>query len=157
MEEPGALDADLLVGEILDRIDLGGVLGRHHQRKAGIAVIDHESLQMLALGGEIDAVVEIAGHHVGAAADHGLERFRAALEVDHLDLDAGLLEFAELLGQHGRQIAQAAAAADGERDLGLREREARRQNKRGERNAQPANKCGHDFLPFMRPFSRPFG
>ncbi len=62
---------------------------------------------MLALGGEIDAVVEIAGDHIGAAADHGLERLRAALEVDDLDIDAGLLEFAELLGQHGRQIAQA--------------------------------------------------
>ena len=113
---------------------------------------------MLALGGEIDAVVEIAGHHVGAAADHGLERLRAALEVDHLDIDAGLLELAELLGEHGRQIAQAAGAADGERDLGLREREARRQQQRGERSNEPPDEIAgmNSSLVCFRPLRRPF-
>ena len=154
----GRADADFLVGEILDRIDFRSVLGRDHQRKARVAVIDHEGLQVLALGGEIDAVVEIARHHVGAAANDGLERFRAALEVDDVDVDARLFEFAELLGEHRRQIAQAAAATDRERDLRLREREAARQHKRGEHRDKPPENCGHDFLPcFARPFSRPFG
>ena len=94
---------------------------------------------MLALGGEIDAVIEIAGDHVGRAADHRLERFRAALEVDDLDVEAGLLELAELVGEDGRQIAEAAAAADGERDLGLRQRQARRQQQGGERNDKTAD------------------
>ena len=65
-------------------------------------------------------MVEIAGHHVGAAAEHRLQRVRAALEVDQFDVEAGLVVFAELLGQHGRQIAQAGAAADRDRDLALR-------------------------------------
>jgi hypothetical protein len=30
-------------------------------------------------------MVEIARHHVGAAAEHGLQRVRTALEVDQLD------------------------------------------------------------------------
>ena len=127
----GRADADLLVGEVLDRIDLAGVLRRHHQREAGIAVIDHEGLQVLVLGGEIDAMVEIAGHHVGAAADHRGERLRAALEIDHLDIDAGLFVFAELLGQHGRQVAQAARAADRDGDLrSARAASARHQRQR---------------------------
>ena len=113
-------DADFLAGEILDRLDLAVVRGRHHQHQPRIAVIDHEGLQLLLLGGEIDAVIEIAGNHVGAAAEHGLERIRAALEIDQFDGKAGLVEFAELLGQHGRQIAQAGAAADRDGDLALR-------------------------------------
>src|ERR1700690_1819894 len=104
---------------------------------------------MLALGGEIDAVVEIAGHHVGAAAYHSLERLRAALEVDDLDIDAGFLELTELLGQDSRQIAQAATAADGDRDLGLRERETRRQQKRGERGCEPPDDCGQEYPPCL--------
>ena len=106
----GGADPDLLAGQILDRIDLAVVGGRYHQHKAGIAVINHEGLQLLLLGGQIDAMVEIARHHVGAAAEHRLERVRAALEVDQFDGKAGLVEFAELLGQHGRQITQAGAA-----------------------------------------------
>ena len=103
---------------------------------------------MLALGGEIDAMVEITGDDIGAAADHSLERLRAALEIDDLDIDAGLLIFAERLRQHGGQVAQARPAADGERDLRLRERKAARQDERGERNAEPPEEFhGHEFLP----------
>ena len=57
-------------------------------------------------------MVEIAGDHVGAAADHRVSACEPPLKSTSLDLDAGLLVFAELLGQHGRQIAQAARAAD---------------------------------------------
>ena len=94
--------------------------GGYNQHEAGIAVINDKSLQLLLLGGEIDAVVEIAGNHVGAAAEHGLERVRAALEIDQFDGKARLVELAELLGQHGRQIAQAGAAPDRDGDFALR-------------------------------------
>ena len=50
-------------------------------------------------------MVEIAGHHIGAAAEHGLECVRTALQVDQFDGKAGLVELAELLGEHRRQIA----------------------------------------------------
>jgi len=74
------------------------MLGRHHKREAGVAVVDHERLQMLALGGEIDAMIEITGDDIGAAANNCLERFGTALEVDDLYIDAGLLVLAERLG-----------------------------------------------------------
>src|SRR4029078_5500612 len=106
------------------------------QRKAGEAVVDHEGLQMLTLGGKIDAVIEIAGHHVGAAADYGLERFRATLEVDDLDIDAGLFVFAERMGEHRRQITEAEAAADRKRHLRLCKRKATRQNERRQSHAE---------------------
>ena len=139
-------DADLLAGQILDRLDLIGVRGRHHQHQAGIAVIDHEGLQFLLLGGQIDAMVEIARHHVGAAAEHGLQRVRTALEVDQFDGQPRLFVFAELLGQHGRQIAQAGAAADRDRDLALRCGKTRRQRQRQQRSGQPAEQFLHGFL-----------
>ena len=67
-------------------------------------------------------MVEITRDHVGAAAEHGGERLRAALEIHHLDSDAGLVVFAEVLCQHRRQVAEASGAADGDRDLRLRKR-----------------------------------
>ena len=139
-------DADLLAGQILDRLDFIGVRGRHHKHQPGIAVIDHEGLQFLLLGGQIDAMVEIAGNHVGAAAEHGFERIRAALEVDQFDGKPGLFVFAELLGQHRRQIAQAGAAADRDRDLALRCGKTRRQRQCQQRPGQPANNFLHGFL-----------
>src|SRR5262249_40031913 len=59
--------ADFLVSEVLDRIDLRGVLGRNDQCEARIAIIDHEGLQVLALGCEIHAVVKITRHDVSTA------------------------------------------------------------------------------------------
>ena len=95
---------------------------------------------MLALGGEIDAMVEIARDYVGRAAHHRLERHRAALELDYVDIDTGLFEFAELVRQHGRQVAQAARATDGERDFRLRRcrtgHQAGRQNEHGQRRCE---------------------
>ena len=87
---------------------------------------------MLAFGGEIDAVIEIAGDDVGAAADHGLEQLRAALEIDDLDIDACFFIFAERLRQHRGQVAQARSATDGERHFRLGERKALRKDERGE-------------------------
>ena len=65
-------------------------------------------------------MVEIAGHHIRAAAEHRLQRIRTALEIDQLDADAGFVEFAELARQHRRQVAQAGAAADRDGHLALR-------------------------------------
>jgi hypothetical protein len=120
--------------------------GRHHQHQAWIAIIDHEGLQLLLLGGQIDAMVEIAGHHVGAAAEHGFQRVRAALEVDQLDGKPRLFVFAELLGQHGGQIAQAGAAADRDRNLALRCDKSRGQCQCQQRSGQPAEQFLHGFL-----------
>ena len=39
----------------------------------------------------------------------GLQGLRAALEIDNLDFDTGLFVFAQLLRQHGRQIARQVA------------------------------------------------
>jgi hypothetical protein len=139
-------DADLLAGEILHRLDVIGARGRHHQHEAGIAIIDHEGLQLLLLRCEIDAMVEIAGNDVGAAAEHGLERVRAALEVDQLDIEAGLLVLAELLGEHRRQVAQAGAAAHCDRDLALRCGKAGGERQREQRAREPGNRVLHCFL-----------
>ena len=142
-------DADLLAGKILDRFDLAIVRGRHYQHQTGIAVIDHESLQLLLLGGQVDAMVEIAGNHVGAAAEHRLERVGAALQIDQFDGKPGLVVLAELLGQHRRQIAQAGAAPDRDGDLALRCGKARRQYQRQQRPGQPAQSVLHGFLQLV--------
>src|SRR4029077_15944303 len=101
---------------------------------------------MLALGREIDAVIEIARYDVGAAADYSFEGFRAALEVDDLDIDAGLFVLAERLCQHGGQIAQARPATDCKGDLGLRKGKAARQHDGCKRRSDPPEHYGHDFL-----------
>ncbi len=78
----------------------------------------------------------------GAAADHRGERLRAALEVDQLDLDAGLFVFAELLGQHGGQIAEAGGAADRDGDL-LRDCRAGHQRQRAKRRQHGSDGFAH--------------
>ncbi len=83
-------------------------------------------------------MVEIAGNHVGAAAEHGPQRVRSALEIDQLDVEPGLVELAELFCEHGRQIAQAGAAPDRDGDLALRRSETGRQRERQQRAGQPA-------------------
>ena len=105
---------------------------------------------MLVLGGEIDAMIEIAGYDVGAAADHGVERLRAALEVDHLDIDAGLLVFAELLaparsadstGTRAPPIAMVTF------DLRERQRRTSARARPSDASALPHEFHGHEFLP----------
>ena len=95
-------------------------------------------------------MVEIAGHHVGAAAEHGLQRVRAALEVDQFDRQPRLFIFAELPCQHGRQIAEAGAAADRDGDLALRCGKARGERQRQQRSGQTAQQFPHRFLQFGR-------
>ena len=142
----GRADADLLAGQILDRPDRRGVLRRHHQHQSGIAVIDHESLHRLLPGGEIDAVVEVAGDHVGAAAEHRLQRIGATLEVDQIDIEPGLLVRAQLRGEHRGQIAQARTAADGDRNPALRRCRMNHQRQRQQRRDQSGKQPAHGFL-----------
>jgi hypothetical protein len=91
-------------------------------------------------------VVEIAGNHVGAAAEHGPERVGAALQIDQFDGKARPVEFAKLLCQHGRQIAQAGAAPDRHRDLALRCRKIRHHNQRQKRRGKSAKNRPHGIL-----------
>jgi hypothetical protein len=58
-----------------------------------------------------------SGDDVGRAADQGRERLRAALEVADLDVEALLLEVAELLGERQRQIVERRRPADAELDV----------------------------------------
>ena len=57
-------------------------------------------------------MIEGAGHHVGAAADQGLERARPTGEVGDLHVEAGVAEIAEPLRHCQRQIEQRGLAAD---------------------------------------------
>jgi hypothetical protein len=91
-------------------------------------------------------MVEIAGHHVGAAAEHGFQRVRTAFEVDQFNRQPRLVVFAELFGQHRRQVAQAGAAADRDRDLALRRGKSRGQRQGQQRSGQPAEQFLHGFL-----------
>ena len=91
-------------------------------------------------------MIVVAGNHIRASADHRRERLRTALEVDELDLDAGLFVFAELLREHGRQIAEAAGAPD--RDLDARlsvlgGRRARGEQQHGQCGRQHARKTSN--------------
>ena len=81
-----------------------------------------------------------------AAAEHGLERVRAALQIDQFDLKARFVELAELLGEHGRQIAQAGAAPDRDGDLALRCSRNGHQHKCKQRRGKSAKYRLHDFL-----------
>ena len=96
-------------------------------------------------------MVEIAGDHVGAAAQHGPQRVGAALQIDQFDGKAGALEFAELNGQHGRQIAQAGPAPDRDRDLALCCRQIGRQHQRQQHRGKPARNRRHcSSVPLIR-------
>ena len=91
-------------------------------------------------------MIEVARNHVGAAAEHRLERVRAALQIHQFDGKPRLVVLAELFGQHGRQITKAGAAADRDGDLGLRHRETGRQHQRQQRRGHSAKNRPHGFL-----------
>jgi hypothetical protein len=47
-----------------------------------------------------------ARHHVGTAADHGLQRLGATGKVDDLDVEPFFLEVAQALGDRQRQVVE---------------------------------------------------
>src|SRR5262249_40979871 len=63
--------------------------------------------------------------------------------------NARLLELAELFRQHGGQVAQAPAAADGDRDLALRRSGAGDEGQRQQPAREPAQNGCHGVLPFV--------
>ena len=76
------------------------------ERDAGIAAELDDGQDVLALGLHAQRVLVGAGDDVGRAADQRGQRLRAALEVADLDVEALLLEVAELLGERERQIVE---------------------------------------------------
>ena len=80
------------------------------------AELDHRP-DVLALGLHADGVLVGAGDHVDRAADQRLQRLRAAGEIVDRDVEALLLEVAELLGERQRQVVEQALAADAERQV----------------------------------------
>src|SRR5205823_9509831 len=87
-------------------------------------------------------------------------RLRATLEIDELDVEPGLLVFADLVREHGRQIAQAAGPADRDADVlqsVFRRGRAAQQRERAEqrRSCSQQSRCpsscfGHEILPLRR-------
>ena len=57
-------------------------------------------------------MVEAAGHDVGAAPHHRLQRLGAAREVDDLDVEAFVFEVAEAFSQGERKIEEPGLTAD---------------------------------------------
>jgi hypothetical protein len=89
-----------------------------------------------------------ARHHVGAAAHHRLERARAAGEI--ADAQAGqplVLEVAQALAQHERQVVERRLAADSDVHVGLLDLlrvRLRCENQRGDDGGEP-----HEVLLLM--------
>ncbi len=105
---PGSA-AIVLPGEVVDRRDRGvaddGVV-------AGRVVVDDDD-PLLAAGGDAeDRVVERLGVDVDAAGDERVERGDVVGEERQLDVEAGLLEDALLLGDGEREPARPGAVAD---------------------------------------------
>ncbi len=131
-------DADLHALEVLERLDLRGLLLAHREHDAGEAAhLDH-GLDRLALHLHADGVLIGAGDDVGRAADQRLQRLRAAAEIGDGDVEALLLEVAEPLGQRQLQVIEQPLAADAERQVFLLRalragcaREGERQRQRG--------------------------
>jgi len=86
-----------------------------------IAAEQHDALHGLALGLHAHRVLVGAGDNIGAAADDGLERARTGIEVLQFDIDARLVEVAEIFRQHDREeIDLRRRAGDGDSRLVLR-------------------------------------
>jgi hypothetical protein len=94
-----------------------------------------------------------AGDHVGAAADHRLQRFRAAGEIRDLDLEPLVLEVALALRDRERQVVEQALAAHRDRDLLLLRRlgpRARGHEQRGGRGQEPHRASNRHGIPLSR-------
>ena len=78
-----------------------------------------------------------AGHHVGAAADHRLQRARAAREVADAHVQALVLEVAQALGDGERQVVQRGLAADRDVHVALLDLRVRGRRRAASSGAKP--------------------
>ena len=110
--------ADLHALEVLGRLVMGGLRLGDAYRNRGVASHEHETLQLQPLGLLVDGVFPRASNDVGTAADHCLQRLRAAVEIADFDFEPLVLEIAQALSDGERQIVELRFAAD--RDAHLR-------------------------------------
>ena len=115
-------DADLLALQVGHGLEVRHRLRVDAQHDLRRAALQHEGAQLLALGLHVEGVLEGARDHVGTAADHRVQRLRAAGEVDDGHVQPLGLEVAQRLGDGQRQVVQQVLAAHGDRELGLLER-----------------------------------
>ena len=81
-------DADLLALQIGHRLEVRHRLRVDAEHDLRRPALQHEGAQPLALDLHVDGVLERARDDVGAAADHRLQRARAAGEIDDRDVEA---------------------------------------------------------------------
>ena len=148
----------LAVAGILERLDRAvgldppeQLVGAGHLRRDDAVGRGFAALHVGADGAE-DAVRH---GDVDAAGRNGRDRLRAALGVEHLDLEAGVLEEAGRLAELDPGAVPEAALRDRHLELFDGEARARARNQDGERGQ---DRSTHDFLPrcsiVLSPFPR---
>ncbi len=115
-------DTELLALQFGDALEVGHRLRVHAEHYLRRAALQRERAQALAFDLHADRVLERARDHIGAAADHRLQRARAAGEIGDGHVEPLGLEVAQALGDGERQVVQQVLAADRERELGLLDR-----------------------------------
>ena len=148
-------DAELLALELGHRLEVRHRLRIDAEDDLRRPALQHEGAQPLALDLHVDGVLERARDDVGAAADHRLQRARAAGEIGDRDVEAFGLEVAQALGDRQRQVVQQVLAADGDRQLRLLDRLAR--GRRGRRRGwRPGRGRGLDEAAALHAMSPGF-
>ena len=112
-------DADLHALQVRRRLVLRGLGLVHPEHDRRVFSLQHQRLDVLALGLLRDRVLVRAGDDVDAAAQQRLQRARTAREVLDLDVESFRLEIALLLGDGQRQVIEQRLAADADRELRL--------------------------------------
>ncbi|MGF6662478.1 hypothetical protein QF000_004123 [Paraburkholderia atlantica] len=102
------------VGHALQRV---GRLRRDHFDFARHLAEDDQRLHFLALALQIDRVIVEADHALHGTREQFVLRVDTGRLRQDFDVEAFVLEVAELLGELGRQIDDLGGAADHDRDL----------------------------------------
>ena len=116
---PRSRDADAAALEFLHVLEIRHGLAVHGEDALRGAALEHEGAHRLTLRLHRERVLKSARNHVGGAAHDGLQRFRAALEVDDLHVEAFFLVEALPFGDGGGEIVVEVLPAHGDRDFGL--------------------------------------
>src|SRR5205085_1604956 len=151
---PGSGDADLQPLEVLRRLVAWCASLRETERDGGIPRLQRDSDGGNPPRVHVDGVLESAGDEVRAAADQRLEGFRAAREVDDLDLQALVLEVAEAVGQRERQIVEERLSAHGDLDVLLLQGGRGRGAARREAEHRGKSEADEDARHAMTPLAR---